>query len=166
MDNNETTTIRYSNTPKGLSDKEGCLRASYVGCGTIIVMLIIIGLLVYFRLDNFFIYGINHNLTQLQNKLNVERTLTDEQYYELSSYIKSLGDFIVSEGRNKETIIKFRKGYRAFQSALRDGRIERNELAMIRSAMLESEIPVVNAGREEAGTQQPKSENPVLEKGQ
>lgn len=132
-----------TNIPKPLSDKEGCLRATGVGCGVLVVAALVIALVVFLRIDKVYQYGVDVSVSNLQKKLGVERTLTDAQYYEMSNYLKSIKAYVAQVGRTKESMAKLADVLNLFQTGLKDGRLDRQEIAAIRAGMLASGIPIL-----------------------
>ncbi len=132
-----------ANIPKPLSDKQGCLRATGVGCGVLVFAALVIALVVMLRINTVYQYGVDVSVNNMQKKLDVERTLTDAQYYEMSNYLKSIKAYVAQAGRTKESMGKVAQVFSLFQTGLKDGRLDRNEIAAIRAGMLASGIPIL-----------------------
>lgn len=128
---------------KKVSNKKIMLRAGGLGCGLFVLAFVILAVAFMVRTENFVRYGLTNGIKELQIKLELERTLTDEQFNEMDTYLRSMRTFIVGNKMTKENMAKYHNVSKVFRDSFEDGRITRTELGEIRKTMLTSQIPII-----------------------
>ncbi|MCD4812636.1 hypothetical protein K8S19_02965 [bacterium] len=140
-----------SSQDEKIFNNEGCLRGIIIFTIIVLVLVGILALVVYLRPQNMLRYGLITSITELEEKVGLERTLPDEQYKELKVYLRSVKKYISENELDKEIIGRVGPINEVFKVVLQDGRINRDELAEIRAVMWRSNIPLDVPEKKQSG---------------
>ncbi|MCK5242734.1 hypothetical protein KAR34_09805 [bacterium] len=143
MDNQAANTTIINSSPKdNVKRNDGCFMGMAIVAILILALIGVLALVIYLRPASLLRYGIIANLNTFEQRLEQERTLTNEQYEELKIYVNSLKKYMVQSDLDKTVVMRIGPVSEVFKAALKDGKIGRTEIAAIRSAIWKSNIPL------------------------